>query len=184
MIKTSCKKQLKPLLPSNDLIESLCFAHDIGHPPFGHGGETALNYMMAEQGGFEGNAQTFRILTKLEPYTENAGMNLTRRTLLGVVKYPALLGVASPQYAELNFSRNIDPRFVRIHDWIPGKGIFRDDLKCLIGCWKIFLKMTALYSVNLKKCGKIQLNLYILGLNHWIAALWNWRMILPMAYMI
>ena len=124
------QKQLKPLLPSNDLIESLCFAHDIGHPPFfGHGGETALNYMMAEQGGFEGNAQTFRILTKLEPYTENAGMNLTRRTLLGVVKYPALLGVASPQYAELNFSRNIDPRFVRIHDWIPGKGIFRDDLK-------------------------------------------------------
>ena len=127
--KNELQKQLKPLLPSNDLIESLCFAHDIGHPPFGHGGETALNYMMAEQGGFEGNAQTFRILTKLEPYTENAGMNLTRRTLLGVVKYPALLDVASPQYAELNFSRNIDPRFVRIHDWIPGKGIFRDDLK-------------------------------------------------------
>ena len=127
--KNELQKQLKPLLPSNDLIESLCFAHDIGHPPFGHGGETALNYMMAEQGGFEGNAQTFRILTKLEPYTENAGMNLTRRTLLGVVKYPALLDVASPQYSELNFSRNIDPRFVRIHDWIPGKGIFRDDLK-------------------------------------------------------
>ena len=84
--KNELQKQLKPLLPSNDLIESLCFAHDIGHPPFGHGGETALNYMMAEQGGFEGNAQTFRILTKLEPYTENAGMNLTRRTLLGVVK--------------------------------------------------------------------------------------------------
>lgn len=122
------QKQLKPLLPSNDLIESLCFAHDIGHPPFGHGGEIALNYMMAEHGGFEGNAQTFRILTKLEPYTENAGMNLTRRTLLGVVKYPALLDVTSPQYAQLQISRNLDPRFVRIHDWIPGKGLYRDDL--------------------------------------------------------
>ena len=116
------------MLPSHDLIESLCFAHDIGHPPFGHGGEIALNYMMAEHGGFEGNAQTFRILTKLEPYTELAGMNLTRRTLLGIVKYPALLDVVSPQYAELNFPRNLDPRFVRIHDWIPGKGIFRDDV--------------------------------------------------------
>lgn len=126
--KNELQKQLKPLLPSHDLIESLCFAHDIGHPPFGHGGEIALNYMMAEHGGFEGNAQTFRILTKLEPYTELAGMNLTRRTLLGIVKYPALLDVVSPQYAELNFPRNLDPRFVRIHDWIPGKGIFRDDV--------------------------------------------------------
>lgn len=121
------QKQLKPLLPTNDLIESLCFAHDIGHPPFGHGGETALNYMMAHQGGFEGNAQTFRILTKLEPYTENAGMNLTRRTLLGVVKYPALLDALSPQYGELDLLRG-DPRQVRMHDWRPGKGIFRDDL--------------------------------------------------------
>lgn len=125
---TSLQKQLKPLLPSNDLIESLCFAHDIGHPPFGHGGEIALNYMMADHGGFEGNAQTFRILTKLEPYTENAGMNLTRRTLLGVVKYPALLDITSPQYAQCPISHSLDPRFVRIHDWIPGKGLYRDDL--------------------------------------------------------
>ncbi|OOF45673.1 anti-phage deoxyguanosine triphosphatase [Rodentibacter trehalosifermentans] len=126
--QTELQKQLKGLLPSNDLIESLCFAHDIGHPPFGHGGEVALNFMMHQQGGFEGNAQTFRILTKLEPYTENAGMNLTRRTLLGVIKYPTILDSASPQYADLPRLTQVDARYVKLSDWKPGKGIFRDDL--------------------------------------------------------
>ncbi|STY60818.1 deoxyguanosinetriphosphate triphosphohydrolase-like protein [Mannheimia haemolytica] len=74
---------LTALLPDHSLVESLCFAHDLGHPPFGHGGEMALNYKMYAFGGFEGNAQSFRIMTQLEPYTETAGMNLTRRTLLG-----------------------------------------------------------------------------------------------------
>lgn len=125
--KSQLQKQLKPLLPSNDLIESLCFAHDIGHPPFGHGGEVALNYMMRNDGGFEGNAQTFRLLTKLEPYTPNAGMNLTRRTLLGVVKYPAILDCSSPQYREM-ISYGTFPLYTKITDWKPGKGLFRDDL--------------------------------------------------------
>ena len=126
--KSELQKQLKPLLPSNDLIESLCFAHDIGHPPFGHGGEVALNYMMCNHGGFEGNAQTFRIITKLEPYTETAGMNLTRRAILGVVKYPNILDLSSPQYTQLPHAENSDPRYVKISDWKPGKGLFRDDI--------------------------------------------------------
>ncbi|MFY1028046.1 anti-phage deoxyguanosine triphosphatase [Actinobacillus seminis] len=128
MDKSELQKQLKPLLPSNDLIESLCFAHDIGHPPFGHGGEIALNYMMRHHGGFEGNAQTFRLLTKLEPYTPQSGMNLTRRTLLGIVKYPTILDIASPQYGEFTLAGNADPRYIKIADWRPGKGLFRDDL--------------------------------------------------------
>ena len=126
--KSELQKQLSPLLPTNDLIESLCFAHDIGHPPFGHGGEVALNYMMRNNGGFEGNAQTFRLLTKLEPYTPNAGMNLTRRTILGIVKYPTILDVSSAQYDQFAESQHSDPRYVKIADWRPGKGLFRDDL--------------------------------------------------------
>lgn len=122
-------KFLSPILPPISLIETLCLAHDIGHPPFGHGGETALNYMMAENGGFEGNAQTFRILSRLEPYTQNAGMNVARRTLLGIVKYPTLLDHSSPQYHKLNLSRHSDPRYIKMHDWQPGKGLFRDDLE-------------------------------------------------------
>lgn len=124
--KSDLKNKLVALLPSNDLIESLCFAHDIGHPPFGHGGEVALNYMMRNDGGFEGNAQTFRILTKLEPYTFDAGMNLTRRTLLGIIKYPTLLDVSSPQY-HLFLDSTTNHSYVNLNDWRPGKGLFRDD---------------------------------------------------------
>ena len=54
--------------PSTGLLETLCLAHDIGHPPFGHGGEVALNFFMRDQGGFEGNGQTLRIVTKLGEY--------------------------------------------------------------------------------------------------------------------
>lgn len=75
-------------LPGANLIEAISLAHDLGHPPFGHGGEVALNFVMRNDGGFEGNGQTLRILTKLEAHTENFGLNLTRRTLLGILKYP------------------------------------------------------------------------------------------------
>ncbi|MEN2752497.1 anti-phage deoxyguanosine triphosphatase [Psychrobacter sp. FBL11] len=76
-------------LPDMALISAICLAHDIGHPPFGHGGEVALNYCMRNDGGFEGNGQTLRILGKLDKYTEQHGLNPTRRMLLGVLKYPA-----------------------------------------------------------------------------------------------
>ncbi|MGR5262368.1 anti-phage deoxyguanosine triphosphatase [Photobacterium damselae] len=114
----------RALLPSTSLMESLCLAHDIGHPPFGHGGEVALNYMMHKHGGFEGNAQTFRIVTHLEPYTENLGMNLARRTLLGLIKYPALLSQTQP----LVFPPEV-PNFRRMKasEWHPAKGIYDDD---------------------------------------------------------
>lgn len=75
-------------LPNTSLITAICLAHDIGHPPFGHGGEVALNYCMREHGGFEGNGQTLRILGKLDKYTGEHGLNPTRRMLLGILKYP------------------------------------------------------------------------------------------------
>ncbi|MCT8986408.1 anti-phage deoxyguanosine triphosphatase [Shewanella phaeophyticola] len=116
--------EFKPLLNSMSLIESICLAHDIGHPPFGHGGEVALNYMMRHHGGFEGNGQTFRILSRLEPYTPSWGMNLTRRTLLGIMKYPAM---HSQLYIDLNKPDIANHRQLKPSDWPPVKGLFDDD---------------------------------------------------------
>lgn len=75
-------------LPPRDLVLASCLAHDLGHPPFGHGGERALHRRMIDTGGFEGNGQTLRILTRLEKYREGQGINPTRRLILGVLKYP------------------------------------------------------------------------------------------------
>ena len=71
------------------VIRTICLAHDLGHPPFGHGGEIALNRRMLDHGGFESNGQALRIMTHLGEYHKKHGMNLTRRSLLGVMKYPA-----------------------------------------------------------------------------------------------
>jgi len=118
------QSEFRDLLPSDSLIDSLCLAHDIGHPPYGHGGEVALNYMMREHGGFEGNAQTFRIVTKLEPYTEQFGMNLTRRTLLGLIKYPAMISQTRAVHVPESVSHQ---RKLRAKDWSPAKGLYDCD---------------------------------------------------------
>lgn len=108
-LKESCKDDdFKAFLPDVALISSICLAHDIGHPPFGHAGEVALNYCMNNYGGFEGNAQTLRILGKLEKYTEKNGLNPTKRMLLGVLKYPAPYSVlVNENYYKSNESDNL-----------------------------------------------------------------------------
>jgi dGTPase len=98
-----------------DLVDAACLAHDLGHPPFGHNGESALAALAADGGalacgGFEGNAQSLRLLTRLEPKVPGAGLNLTRATLDAALKYPAV-GSGTGKYGAYESDR-------RVFDWI------------------------------------------------------------------
>jgi dGTPase len=103
-----------------DLVDAACLAHDLGHPPFGHNGETALAAVAGEGGelacgGFEGNAQSLRLLTRLEPKVPGAGLNLTRATLDAALKYPAV-GSGAGKYGAYESDRAV---FDWIRDGVP-----------------------------------------------------------------
>ncbi|HEX8842508.1 MAG TPA: deoxyguanosinetriphosphate triphosphohydrolase [Sphingomicrobium sp.] len=88
---------------NEDLTETLSLAHDLGHPPFGHAGEDALNAALADAGGFDHNAQTIRIVTKLEtPYPDFDGLNLSWEALEGLAKHNGPVSRQSWAMAEAN----------------------------------------------------------------------------------
>jgi dGTPase len=105
-----------------DLVETAALAHDLGHPPFGHNGERVLAEAAGECGGFEGNAQTLRLLTRLEAKTfgpnGSAGLNLTRATLDACTKYPWPLSEAT---VPTGVHADGSPRVVRMF------GVYDDD---------------------------------------------------------
>jgi dGTPase len=103
-----------------DLTETLALAHDLGHPPFGHAGERALDACLKEHGGFDHNAQTLRVVTALEHrYPEFDGLNLTWESLEGIVKHNGPLaardGTAVGRYVESGIPRGIAD-FVATYD--------------------------------------------------------------------
>ena len=113
-----------------DLVETAALAHDLGHPPYGHNGEQVLVEVAQSIGGFEGNAQTLRILTRLEAKTLDAdgrsvGLNLTRATLDACVKYPWARGAAPPAYGadspKFGVYRDEKPVFAWVRAGVEGE---------------------------------------------------------------
>ncbi|MET9440298.1 deoxyguanosinetriphosphate triphosphohydrolase [Streptomyces sp. NPDC006610] len=109
-----------------DLVEAACLAHDLGHPPFGHNGEEALNAFARDCGGFEGNAQSLRLLTRIEPKRfvpdpatgdpVSLGLNLTRAALDAATKYPWPNGAHPTDPASGKFGVYDDDR--PVFDWV------------------------------------------------------------------
>lgn len=119
------------LIPSFSLIEAICLAHDIGHSPFGHGGEVAMNTMMIQHGGFEANGQTLRIIARLGEFSANHGLDLTRRTMLGTIKYPTTYSKAAryrdPQGGHLALADAIPTNLTNIDQWSPPKCVYDNE---------------------------------------------------------
>ncbi|MEV8338897.1 deoxyguanosinetriphosphate triphosphohydrolase [Leucobacter sp. NPDC077196] len=109
---------------AQDVVDTACLAHDLGHPPFGHNGEKALNEWAVDAGGFEGNAQTLRVLARLEPkrFTSDGasvGLNLTRATLDASCKYPWSLAEAEPGSAKFGYFADDAPVFAWLRTGAP-----------------------------------------------------------------
>ena len=94
---------------NEDLTEALCLAHDLGHPPFGHAGEAALDGALSDAGGFDHNAHTLRIVTRLEtPYPDCDGLNLSWEALEGLAKHNGPIAEPSWAMAEANAEWDIE----------------------------------------------------------------------------
>ncbi|MEN9955934.1 MAG: hypothetical protein RLY34_741 [Actinomycetota bacterium] len=105
-----------------DIVDMACLAHDLGHPPFGHNGEKGLNDWAAEIGGFEGNAQTLRLLTRIEPKVflpsgKSVGLNLTRASLDAACKYPWSLSEAG-EMREHSVKFGVYDDDLEIYNWM------------------------------------------------------------------
>lgn len=102
---------------NEDLVETICLAHDLGHPPFGHSGERALARLMLEHGGFDHNRHSFRIVTKIEKrYPEFDGLNLSWEVLEGIVKHETEYDVSDAKDFDPNLRGHIEAQIANAAD--------------------------------------------------------------------
>lgn len=102
---------------NEDLVEAICLVHDLGHPPFGHSGEVALNKLLSEHGGFDHNKQSLRIVTKLEHrYPNFPGLNLTWETREGIVKHETEYDTSDASSYDPELRGNLEAQITNVAD--------------------------------------------------------------------
>jgi dGTPase len=102
---------------NEDLVETICMAHDLGHPPFGHAGERTLSKLMVDHGGFNHNHQSFRIVTQLEKrYPEFDGLNLTWEVLEGIVKHETEYDVSDTEGFDPELRGHLEAQIANVAD--------------------------------------------------------------------
>jgi dGTPase len=133
---------------NEDLIEAICLSHDLGHPPFGHSGEVALNRLMREHGGFDHNKQSLRIVTKLERrYPDWPGLNLTWEVREGIVKHETEYDIADAReydadkrgHLEAQIANAADELAYTAHDLDDGlrSGLLTPANLSSLGLWEL-----------------------------------------------
>lgn len=133
---------------NEDLVETICLAHDLGHPPFGHSGERSLARLMIDHGGFDHNRQSFRIVTEIENrYPEFNGLNLTWEVLEGIVKHETEYDVADAQdfdpklrgHLEAQITNAADELAYTAHDLDDGlrSGLIMPEQLAGISLWEV-----------------------------------------------
>jgi dGTPase len=136
---------------NEDLTETICLAHDLGHPPFGHSGETILARLLRDHGGFDHNKQSFRIVTELERrYPEFPGLNLTYEVLEGLVKHETEYDISDARDFNPELRGNIEAQIANVadelaytaHDLDDGlrSGMINGSMLDGMAMWEIVLK--------------------------------------------
>ncbi len=135
---------------NEDLVEAICLAHDLGHPPFGHSGEVALDKLMAGHHGYDHNKQSFRIVTKLERrYPDFPGLNLTWEVREGIVKHETEYDIADASEYDPELRGHLEAQIANIadelaytaHDLDDGlrSGMIAPDMLTGVELWGILL---------------------------------------------
>jgi len=160
---------------NEDLIETICLAHDMGHPPFGHSGEAALRRVMKEYGGFDHNRQTLRIVTRLEHrYPDFPGLNLTWEVREGIVKHESEYDVSdaseyNPElrgHLEAQIANVADELTYTAHDLDDGlrSGMITPEILEGITLWEILAESVGWHDPSLDELNRHRLIRRLIGL--------------------
>jgi dGTPase len=165
----------RALAANEDLIEAICLAHDLGHPPFGHSGEQCLRRLMADHGGFDHNRQSLRIVTELERrYPDFPGLNLTWEVREGIVKHETEYDVADAQgydpetrgHLEAQIANSADELAYTAHDLDDGlrSGLITPAQLQGLDLWEAILESVGLSGQELDDLGRHRLIRRLIGI--------------------